>query len=996
MEVKDIAFTGLGQAMSDLNCQDGELSVSHNIILDNGSMRPIWMPKANENLALQEGESLVYVHKTDDYRNFVVTKEYAIKVTNHLTMYYTEAPGVFHVKVFFQYPVTSNFNIHIRLKNENEGEDGIAITVNAGQSGLMKTTKTGVYTYVESSIAITEDDNYYYTMYAIEDPANTGTAETNDAIPTAKGLFYYTEDNTERKAIAANGDYSDDVNVTSIGNTLVISDGKGLEYSLFKDNAYKYLGTKPPEPVIRFTLESKFHFERYTGDKFNLSDIIDDDALVSGTGFAIKDDKIDSFSQMEAAMSAKVINLANEENNIIFPCFVRYAYRLYDGSYIMQSSPILLVPGTDITPAFLFKQSYDENWTGMFVFGSAIKIAVNPTAMEGISDWKDIVTSIDFFISEQINPRYSDSKINKVELLSASDAGKSKVYGNIKSPNMENPYGPKTFTELIEGNFGSGPWYTLSGYDLKAEDYLKRIKETSNFYKVRSIDIDNLSVGLMYLFDNDEEGSVDGVNLSTIVFEERLPDDYQTHDILSANYLYSYNSRLNAAGVSRFMFGGYNTTSMVMQMFTKENTYNYYTIYTHIKKNNREIVVKNSCDGVYWFAPMYLFYPDTDAYKMTIIKSDNPEDGNYYDGYVVELEKHPTLNGAVWFGGLKEIKASTTKLAAPSVTDNHVTVLNKIYTSELNNPFYFPLSGINTVGVGEISGIASVTKALSQGQFGQFPLYVFSSDGVWAMEVGSDGLYTSVKPISRDVCVNKGSITQTDNAVLFVSDKGVMIVNGSSVELVSGMMNGRSFDASSLAYLDKVFVKEQIPEGLSEINDFLDFTKVCRMAYDYSNGRIVLFNDERDYCYVYSLNSGTWATIGSGFDKVVNDYPDVYVQKGTDVIRLTENTDYNNKDIVSTLIVTRPIKLGDDGFKTVYEMVCRGAMDRRNGAVLLWGSHDGLNYTLVGDANGNRLYRIGGSGHRYFRIGVVGKMNIGETVSMCSMKFRRKYTNRLR
>lgn len=990
MEVKDIAFTGLGQAMSDLNCQDGELSVSHNIILDNGSMRPTWMPKANENLALQEGESLVYVHKTDDYRNFVVTKEYAIKVTNHLTMYYTEAPGVFHVKVFFQYPVTSNFNIHIRLKNEKEGEDGIAITVNVGQSGLMETTKIGVYTYVESFIAITEDDNYYYTMYAIEDPANTGTAETNDAIPTAKGLFYYTEDNTERKAIAANGDYSDDVNVTSIGNTLVISDGKGLEYSLFKDNAYKYLGTKPPEPVIRFTLESNFLYETYSGDKFNLDDIITE-------GYGIKEDKIESLTQMEAAMAAKVYGMATERNEILYPCYVRYAYRLYDGSYIMQSSPILLVPSTNIAPAFVFREEYVKDDTAMCAASSAIQIAVNPTAMVGISDWKDIVTSIDFFISEQVNPRDPNAKMEKVELLSDSDAGKSLTYGSFKDAFLDNMYGPKLFSDLVPERFGSGTFYTLSGYDIKTDDYLKRIKETSNFYKVRSIDIDNLSVGLMYLFDNDEEGSVDGVNLSTIVFEERLPDDYQTHDILSANYLYSYNSRLNAAGVSRFMFGGYNTTSMVMQMFTKENTYNYYTIYTHIKKNNREIVVKNSCDGVYWFAPMYLFYPDTDAYKMTIIKSDNPEEGNYYEGYVIKLEKHPTLNGAVWFGGLKEASTSLIRqLSPPQVTDNHVTVLNKIYTSELNNPFYFPLSGINTVGVGEISGIASVTKALSQGQFGQFPLYVFSSDGVWAMEVGSDGLYTSVKPISRDVCVNKGSITQTDNAVLFVSDKGVMIVNGSSVELVSGMMNGRSFDASSLAYLDKVFVKEQIPEGLSEINDFLDFTKVCRMAYDYSNGRIVLFNDERDYCYVYSLNSGTWATIGSGFDKVVNDYPDVYVQKGTDVIRLTENTDYNNKDIVSTLIVTRPIKLGDDGFKTVYEMICRGAMDRRNGAVLLWGSHDGLNYTLVGDANGNRLYRIGGSGHRYFRIGVVGKMNIGETVSMCSMKFRRKYTNRLR
>lgn len=990
MEVKDIAFTGLGQAMSDLNCQDGELSVSHNIILDNGSMRPIWMPKANEKLALQDGESLVYVHKTDDYRNFVVKKEIALKVTNHLTMYYTEAYGVIHIKVFFQYPVTSKFNIYVRIKGEDNAEDGITIIVNPGASGLRETTKIGNYTFIESTLGIKEDDHYFYTMYAFDDPTNTGTAETSDKIPTTKGLFYYTEDDAERKAITANGDYSEDVNVTSIGNTLVISDGRGLEYSLFKDNAYKYLGTKPPEPVIRFTLESRFLYETYTGEKFNLSDITTE-------GYGLKEDEIDKFTQMEAAMAAKINSLANESNEILHPCFVRYAYRLYDGSHIMHSSPILLVPNTNIAPAFVFMSSYSKNDTVMCAASSAIQFAINPLRMEGISDWKDIITSIDFFISEQINPRNPNAKMEKVELLTESDAGKSRTYGSFNDPSLDNQYGPKLFSDLVAEHLGSGTYYTLTGNDMKNDDYLKRIKETSLFYKVRSVDISNVGAGLRYLFDNFDKNEVEGVNLSTIVFEDRLTDDYQTHDILNANYLYPYNSRLNAAGVSRLMFGGYDTTSMVMQMFTKENTYNYYTIYTHIKKDNKEIVVKNTCDGVYWFGPMYLFYPDTDAYKMTIIKSNEPEEGQYYEGYVIKLEKHPTLNGAVWFGGLKEASTSLIRqLSPPQVTDNHVPVLNKIYTSELNNPFYFPLSGINTVGVGEISGIASVTKALSQGQFGQFPLYVFSSDGVWAMEVGSDGLYTSVKPISRDVCVNKGSITQTDNAVLFVSEKGVMIVNGSSVDLVSGMMNGRSFDVSSLAYLDKVFVKEQIPEGLSEINDFLDFTKVCRMAYDYSNNRIIMFSKERDYSYVYSLVSRTWATLGGSFEGMVNDYPDVYVQKGTDVVRLTENTDYNNKDIVNTLIVSRPIKLGDDGFKTVYEMVCRGAMDRRNGAVLLWGSHDGLYYTLVGDANGNRLYRTGGSGHRYFRIGVVGKMNIGETVSMCSLKFRKKYSNRLR
>jgi len=128
----------------------------------------------------------------------------------------------------------------------------------------------------------------------------------------------------------------------------------------------------------------------------------------------------------------------------------------------------------------------------------------------------------------------------------------------------------------------------------------------------------------------------------------------------------------------------------------------------------------------------------------------------------------------------------------------------------------------------------------------------------------------------------------------------------------------------------------------------------------------------------------------------VTDYPDVYVQKGSGVKNLSTRVDYDSKDKVATLIVTRPLKFGDDGFKTVYETVARGAMDRREGAVLLWGSHDGMEYVLIKAVRGNRIYRTGGSGYRYFRIGVVGNMNPGETLSVISVGLRRKYQNRLR
>jgi hypothetical protein len=321
---------------------------------------------------------------------------------------------------------------------------------------------------------------------------------------------------------------------------------------------------------------------------------------------------------------------------------------------------------------------------------------------------------------------------------------------------------------------------------------------------------------------------------------------------------------------------------------------------------------------------------------------------------------------------------------------------NKIYTSEVNNPFIFPLGGINTIGTGDIVGISTITKALSQGQFGQFPLYVFTTDGLWAMEVGSDGLYSSIKPLSRDVCINGNSITQTDNAVLFVSDKGMMMIDGSNTSCISEMMDGRSFDASSLNMLNHVMHMEGIPSGLEGKHDFMEYARDASMAYDYPNGRVLLYNKGEEYCYVYSLTSGTWATVSLSVDGSVNAYPDTYIQTGKTLRNLSDRIDYDSEDKIKTLMVTRPIKLGDDGYKTIYQMINRGVLDRSKGALLLWGSHDGEHYSLVADATGNRIYRTGGTAYRYYRIGVVGEMPVGESVSMTSLAVRRKYSNKLR
>ena len=90
-------------------------------------------------------------------------------------------------------------------------------------------------------------------------------------------------------------------------------------------------------------------------------------------------------------------------------------------------------------------------------------------------------------------------------------------------------------------------------------------------------------------------------------------------------------------------------------------------------------------------------------------------------------------------------------------------------------------------------GISTAAKALSQGQFGQFPLYAFTDEGVWALEVNSSGGYSAKQPITRDVCISSDSITQIDTAVLFATDRGIMEISGSQTQCLTDIINGNDF-----------------------------------------------------------------------------------------------------------------------------------------------------------------------------------------------------------
>ena len=595
------------------------------------------------------------------------------------------------------------------------------------------------------------------------------------------------------------------------------------------------------------------------------------------------------------------------------------------------------------------------------------------------------------------------------------------------------------------------------------------IRNTSNFYKLHDLDISDLKASI----SSRKDIVVEDEYLQSLVARKTMTDDYLSHDKLRASQSFAYNSRLNLSGVKRKLFDGFYIPALLAYknkdlnwIGNKHNTSlkitdgdyigHNYRVTVFIKENNQDYAVSSQFFGYLSMGfPMgalfsrevtytnivtgeerierekhswgsYFFYPNVNAYRM-VIQDDRLIDdgsGNYkYPRLIIDLHPHDFLNGAFAQLDYERIVLDNYDPAKipeiiynPSVEQNVVDVPNKIYTSEINNPFFFPITGINTIGAGRILGICSAAKALSQGQFGQFPLYAFTDEGVWALEVSSSGGFSAKQPITRDVCRSADSITQIDSAVLFATDRGIMLISGSQTQCISEPLNAPDyFDIASLPGLSSLLASlPGLPSLLASLppssaqsplagafpdSPFIDYIKNCRMAYDYINQRIILFNPDKHYAYIYSIKTKLWGIQQSSLTSVLNSYPEALAMAKGEEENYLVDLSHTDTETVRCLLVSRPLKFDSpDVLKTLATTVQRGMLPRHKDdmATILYGTRDYISWHLIGSSCGLSLRSFRGTPYKAFRIVSVATMRKGNTIAGCSFDVTPRMTNRLR
>lgn len=783
-------------------------------------------------------------------------------------------------------------------------------------------------------------------------------------------LRFRNADNGSLYGLALNVGYISSIQY--IGNTIIVYSQSTPYYILYRDNSYTYIGSEIPSVKMSFRLDGTTEHS--------------EDFKFKAPQDSLNEDERDSESVAQAVPATnKFIADVIAKKKFIFPFLVRYAVKLYDGSYCRHSSPVLMLPSTKMgVYAFIKSAKIEGGKTYNAVVGSfAASIMATIEGVEGsLSDWKDLIAGVDIFVSKQIYT-YDQNGTRGGDLVTDSY-----FVGKMPSDSKIIPWEVnQCLINTIDGVDQDSLHIPLPRKELDV--IYSEISSESLFYKFHSLELSEIVKGGVLPIDGD--APLEGIEVM-----ETLKDDYMTNDKLIPKSSFVYNGRLNISNIVRYPFKGYpiqclSTLCTDASIWYDNILFGTYDVYVYIKPSDgsEDIVVKAETGKYGGIFCDYLFYPDTDAYQMVICESGGSK------GFKVRLNPHPLLNGACGFTGFGDFTANYGTVSVPKPNGKGEALRNKLYLSEVNNPFYFPLEGIYTVGSEEVIGMSAVTRPISQGQFGEFPLMVFCSDGNYAMRVDSQGYYSSISPIQEDIVMGSDKITPLEDSVAFISKKGIMLLSGGDMIHVAPYMSGKHFDKSSLSGLS-VPSHSNLIDSTNDTEGFVPYLYGSRMVYDYASNRLIVYNPDKSYAYVYSFEDGvvTRMVLGDGLRIVSSamDYPDVILQDNNGgLYSVYEKEDVNSlSDKRNGFVLTKPLKMNN-------AMTMKSIKQIKNISTISEPSY--VKYMLYGSNDNSIWYRVSsrfGKPYKYYRLAVYSSLLPKEAFIGTVFTIEERRTHKLR
>lgn len=715
--------------------------------------------------------------------------------------------------------------------------------------------------------------------------------------------------------------------ISHFGNVLIFTEGVATRYFIYEGATYKEVSPNLPLPTITitqgnstpykhdykyFSLNQQFFWDAntplrpnclYSEANYPIGDLLGKiRGLPTGVEFQVTTYR-DIYNIDKGTMPP-----SKQDNQIYGNLCLIVAYRMSDGT-IIQSSPLhLITRDTDNKPYNITKVTRGdlEESTGLEsnqgAYDKCLWAVSNPVVVS-----KTVNTNLTDSSPEFCPIYYRDISL-KIDIPDDVIADNSIVSSvALYCTRLTPPFKYESYRNITENSSTS----ILDIYN--TTDFLN-----SPFYLLKEYDKKNIT-------DNAIELDITPEMLEDMLQNERYTPSVQ--NILSPSATYDYNNRLHlAAPYIDYLASPHLSISA---WFIKADTGNL--------GKSRRIGVSVNYDGQtkYICSPnfstvTYLNVP----YKSIISIPDTSVKAFLSQIETKELVSMPT-NYAYGIGYAYYIKPSTGNYQFPpiEIPDDGtidksliqsavIPQPNRLQVSETNNCFSLPYDLSYRIGneSNRIIALQSAALEMSDAKFGEFPLYVFTTEGVFAMQAGGTTLYSNVIPINYDKIINPNTLA-INGAIVYITEKGVHILSNKGSQVVS------------------------TPIHDSANRPPLEFLHTCQLIYPKEHNEFILLNndytgnDMKGKAYVFNLDAGYWSTRDLSGTKLNTD-------ELVDNKNVYDLSNENENTPLPIEIQTRAIKLGNVDYKRLETVIPR--MATNNNIAMLWmgidGSVDGSTY----------------------------------------------------
>jgi hypothetical protein len=184
--------------------------------------------------------------------------------------------------------------------------------------------------------------------------------------------------------------------------------------------------------------------------------------------------------------------------------------------------------------------------------------------------------------------------------------------------------------------------------------------------------------------------------------------------------------------------------------------------------------------------------------------------------------------------------------------------------------------------VGIVRAFGTNTEDVSQGQFGQYPIYVFTSVGTWALEIGAGAVYiTNVLPLNGEVIRDNYSKLNLSFGVAYITSEGLKIIAGKEIIEISESVEGlQDLSLSDNANIQFFLNHASIVQLLTCIDKvtFLTYIENAIIGYNKGNdnNELIVTNPAYDYSYVFDLKNKVWYKLSGQYSAFVHNYPELF------------------------------------------------------------------------------------------------------------------------